>query len=347
MRTSKNFGAIFLIGYLPTTRPLSQKKQFLASWKVTNHQGAGSIARRSQWWKMRQACQSVWKICKNDLDVVIFWNYCTALRVYNLYTWYFSRLKALNSFQCWVEVVKFWHFKEPFSCLHRPWRFFFHKNPGTSMRSIYSHPFQSWLKRCFVLLSVVFTGDVGIFWHLHMQTYPSDFGGISVASPSKTSCFSRFLRLPRSLLSANPGETGDQRQGSGEPCRATVQPQWDMSPDKPVSASSSPTSWSKYVKMMIASEYVRMRIWVVIISQQLHVFSTIISFFFNDEVPDIKKSKGEAVFFDSWPCFFWRPRGLKPRISCCHSNHTGCNTDSLNPFGLNSKKPEAGWLNKA
>ena len=72
MRTSKNFGAIFLIGSLPTTRPLSQKKQFLASWKVTNHQGAGSIARRSQWWKMRQACQSVWKICKNDLDVWFF-----------------------------------------------------------------------------------------------------------------------------------------------------------------------------------------------------------------------------------------------------------------------------------
>lgn len=217
MRTSKNFGAIFLIGSLPTTRPLSQKKQFLASWKVTNHQGAGSIARRSQWWKMRQACQSVWKICKNDSDVVIFWNYCTALRVYNLYTWYFSRVKALNSFQCWVEVVKFWHFKEPFSCLHRPLRFFFHKSPGTSMRSIYSHPFQSWLKlkdisSCFLLKK----GDVCIFCTFTCKpTILNWFWGDFCCFPFENFMLSRFLRLPRSLLSANPrGETGDQRQGS-------------------------------------------------------------------------------------------------------------------------------------
>ena len=164
---------------------------------------------------------------------VIFWNYCTALRVYNLYTWYFSRVKALNSFQCWVEVVKFWHFKEPFSCLHRPWCFFFHKNPGTSMRSIYSHPFQSWLKlkdvsSCFLLFLQVTSAVFGTFT-CKPVLYSSDFGGISVASPSKTLMFSRFLRLPRSLLSANPrGETGDQRQGSGEPCnRATVQPHGD------------------------------------------------------------------------------------------------------------------------
>ena len=218
------------------------------------------------------------------------------------------------------------------------------------MRSIYSHPFQSWLKlkdvsSCFLLKKR---------WRRHFLApshanllYSSDFGGISVASPSKTSCFLGFSGSQDHCSPPTKRWNWGPRQGSGEPCRATVQPQWDMSPDKPVSASSSPTSWSKYVKMMIASEYVRMRIWVVIISQQLHVFSTIISFFFNDEVPDIKRSKGEAVFFDSWPCFFWRPRGLKPRISCCHSNHTGCNTDSLNPFGLNSKKPEAGWLNKA
>ena len=63
-------GHFFLIGSLPTACPLSQKKQFLASWKET-HRGEGSIAgREKSVVKNGTVAKLCGKLCENDLDVM-------------------------------------------------------------------------------------------------------------------------------------------------------------------------------------------------------------------------------------------------------------------------------------
>lgn len=106
---------------------------------------------------------------------------------------------------------------------------------------------------CFLLFLQVTSAFFGTFTCKPTQVI---LGGFLLLPLRKLHVFLGFSGSQDHCSPPTPGETGDQRQGSGEPCRATVQPQWDMSPDnKPVSASSSPTSWSKWWLHLNMSEW--------------------------------------------------------------------------------------------